>query len=147
MKAKFVTAQDYFKSCSVDVAMGFNRRVYGESFTEAVRQGEAGIATGWQIADDAIREGKIYYLHNMHSDGRCCAFPYGGTWVCNGCGNSLLNKPWWIIRVFKDGNAWCCVGEGFENLQESDNYAFGKDREEAINNYRALMLQASWNLV
>lgn len=45
----------------------------------------------------------------------------------------------WRIRVFKDGAAWCCVGEGFKDLQESDNYAFGDTRDEAIAAYGKIM--------
>lgn len=40
-----------------------------------------------------------------------------------------------IIKVMKDGNSFCCVGEGFTNLQESNNYAFGDTFENAISNY------------
>lgn len=47
------------------------------------------------------------------------------------------------MKGMKDGNAWCCVGAGFENLQESDNYSFGETRAEAIENYGKLMLSAS----
>lgn len=31
-----------------------------------------------------------------------------------------------------DGNSWICFGEGFVDLQESENYAFGNTEEEAI---------------
>lgn len=41
-----------------------------------------------------------------------------------------------IIKVMKDGCSFCCVGEGFENLQDSDNYAFGDTFEDAISNYQ-----------
>lgn len=37
--------------------------------------------------------------------------------------------------IFLDGNAYCVVGPEFVNLQESDCYAFGDTREEAIANY------------
>lgn len=47
-----------------------------------------------------------------------------------------------IIKVMPDGNAFCCVGEGFINLQESDNYAFGNTFEEAIENFKALGKEA-----
>ncbi len=36
------------------------------------------------------------------------------------------------FKCTPDGNSWCCVGAGFVDLQESDNYAFGDTREEAI---------------
>jgi hypothetical protein len=34
--------------------------------------------------------------------------------------------------IVKDGSAWCCYTNGFVNLQESDNYAFGESPEEAL---------------
>ena len=37
--------------------------------------------------------------------------------------------------VVRDGNQWCCFDEGFINLQESDNYAFGDTVEEAVENF------------
>lgn len=40
------------------------------------------------------------------------------------------------IKVMKDGDFFCCIGEGFVNLQESDNYAFGDTFEDAISNYK-----------
>ena len=44
-------------------------------------------------------------------------------------------------KVFQDGNEWCCIGIDFEDLQASDNYAFGETREAAIENYGKLMLR------
>ena len=46
--------------------------------------------------------------------------------VCNSCGNKDVDKEWWKIKVEKDGNEYCCHGLDFVNLQESNNYAFGK---------------------
>lgn len=40
------------------------------------------------------------------------------------------------IKVMKDGCSFCCIGEGFDNLQESNNYAFGDTFEDAISNYQ-----------
>lgn len=31
-----------------------------------------------------------------------------------------------------DGNQWCATGAGFEDLHDSDNYAFGDTKEEAL---------------
>ncbi len=124
---------------------GFNRRVYGQSYADAFqypheRQDRA-MYGGWNLADKMIRDGKLFYRHNFHHGFGCdgYAFEYGGTMVCNTCGHKDLQREWWNIKVFKDGNAWCCIGTGFENLQESDNYAFGDTREEAIKNYGELM--------
>lgn len=48
-----------------------------------------------------------------------------------------------IAWVVPDGNAWCCYGENFINLQESNNYAFGDTREEAINEFYKVMNQGT----
>lgn len=40
------------------------------------------------------------------------------------------------VKVMKDGDSFCCVGERFINLQESNNYAFGDTFEDAIRNYK-----------
>ena len=37
--------------------------------------------------------------------------------------------------VFLDGDAYCVVGPGFVRVEESDCYAFGATREQAIANY------------
>lgn len=149
MENKLLTADCILKDGSGDVGSGFNRRVFGETYNEACgypNPPNRGLYAGWQKADDLINEGKIYYTHifrHQRGDSVCdgVSFPYGGTFVCNTCGQSRLNKPWWIVKVMKDGNAWCVVGESFVNLQESDNYAFGDTKEEALRNYEKLMME------
>lgn len=140
---KLQTAQDIFVwPFDASFAGGFNQRVHGDSFSRTVDSWDCGPrANGWYKADEMIQAGRIYFVHPFsHGDSpRCHAFPYGGTWVCNGCERSRLDKPWWRIRVFQDGNAWCCVGEGFEDPQTSSNYTFGKTREAAITAYGELM--------
>lgn len=42
------------------------------------------------------------------------------------------NNPLWHIRVFTDGDMYCAVFEGFENLQESEA-AFADSPEQAVN--------------
>ena len=37
--------------------------------------------------------------------------------------------------VFLDGDAYCVVGPGFVSVEESDCYAFGATKEQAIANY------------
>ena len=39
--------------------------------------------------------------------------------------------------IFLDGDSYCVVGPDFVHLQESDCYAFGDTREQAIANYAA----------
>ena len=143
MSEQWKTGQDIIKNpCGSSIA-GFNRRIFGSSYNESFQypheRSNHEMQGGWSLAEKLIEEGKIYYIHNFHrSHGGCSnghAFQYGGTWVCNTCNRSRLDAEWWKIKVYKDGNAWCCVGTGFENLQESDNYAFGDTKEEAIQNY------------
>ena len=143
------TGQDYIKNpCSSSIS-GFNMRIGGHSYNDTFqypherqdwdRQG------GWDLADKLINEGKIFYLHNFHqSHGDCPnghAFPYGATWVCNTCNSERLDKPWWIIKTYMGANAWICVGEKFKDEQESDCYAFGNTKEEAIKNYGDILSQ------
>ena len=37
--------------------------------------------------------------------------------------------------IFLDGGQYCVVGPGFVSMEESDCYAFGSTKEEAIANY------------
>mgnify|MGYP001424793778 CR=1 FL=1 len=39
--------------------------------------------------------------------------------------------------IFLDGNAYCIVGPDFVDLEQSDCYAFGETREQAVANYAA----------
>ena len=39
--------------------------------------------------------------------------------------------------IFLDGGQYCCVGPEFVSADESDCYAFGATRDEAIANFRA----------
>jgi hypothetical protein len=41
--------------------------------------------------------------------------------------------------IFLDGESYCVVGPGFVSVEESDCYAFGDTREQAIANYAARM--------
>ena len=147
----FKTAQDVLRQPADAGAMaGFNRRIAGEGYAEAFQypheRQDGAMVAGWSLADGMIREGKLFYQENFHrkpwtSEG-CFGIRYGGSICCNGCGLSKLEREWWKVKVFMDGNAWVCIGTGFENLQESDNYAFGDTRDEAIENYGRLMLKA-----
>lgn len=147
---KFKIAQEVLSDSQRGAYAGFNRRVFGEGFAEAFPTTESkydrASVAGWELANRMIEDGRIFYVHNFHlkpfTPDRCFAFQYGGTWVCNGCGQKDLLREWWKIKVMKDGNAWCCIGTGFEDLQASDNYAFGNTRDEAIENYGRLMLEA-----
>jgi hypothetical protein len=131
-------AHDFFaRHTDGDFLCGFNRRVLGEEMPTY----PSNIATqnGWWKADEMARDGKIFFVHPFHDGCKGYAFLYGGHWVCNTCGHGNLFWDWWAIKVMRDGSAYCCVGAGFINLQESDNYAFGDTREEAIQKYGELM--------
>lgn len=146
---RFLTGQDVIKNPCGSSISGFNCRVGGYSYLDTFRypheRTDGARHGGWDLADKMIAEGRLFFVHNFHKleCERGFAFPYGGTWVCNECGRNHLDREWWKIRVFKDGNAWFCIGVGFVNLQESDNYDFGDTREEAINNYGKKMLSAN----
>lgn len=124
---------------------GFNARILGHSYQETmagVQWDYADRHNGWLLADRLAREGKLYAIHNFHHSHECAghAFSYGGSFVCNTCGRNKLAKDWWAIKCYQDGNAWCCVGLDFEDLQSSDCYAFGDTRDAAIKNYGDLMV-------
>ena len=147
-KEIFKTAQYILKQPASSSAMaGFNRRIYGNSYAEAFHylheRQDSAMCAGWELADKMIAEGRLFYQENFHrkpwaSEG-CFGIWYGVGICCNGCGGAGLEREWWKIKVYQDGNAWCCLGTGFEDLQESDNYAFGDTREQAIENYGKLM--------
>ena len=131
------TAQDYYSVASGGFMGGFNQRLFGEERPH--RAADFAEPLGWDEANRKIGAGEIFYTHNFKCPCGDHAFKYGGSWVCNGCGRSGVDEPWWIIRVQKDGSAWVVTGEGFENLQESENYAFGDTKKEALDAYKKLM--------
>ena len=137
MENKLLTAQHIFKNAGGQLSAGFNQAIYGD-LLDITQPKE--VIRGYCKAENMIADGEVYYVHNFHKI-ECTghrpsdAFIYGGFWVCTSCGKKSIDKPWWIIKVERDGDSWCCKGENFINLQESDNYAFGTTREEAIRNY------------
>ncbi len=144
--SEFQTGQYVLKNASGYVLAGFNRRIFGWTYLEAFKheaeRANGDLHLGWNAAEKLISEGKLFYVHNFHRSHECpdgSAFQYGGVWVCNACNKSRLDKDWWTIKVYQDGNAWCCVGLGFEDLQASDNYALGDTRDESIKTYGDIM--------
>lgn len=144
--SKIKYAYELFEPHSLDAHFGggFNSRVQGVKFADAIDGAyKQERMQGWWKADEMIDAGKIYFIHPFpHGKCQLAGFVYGGTWACNGCNTDGFQKPWWAIRVMKDGNAWCVVGEGFQDLQSSDNYAYGDTREEALKAYAELMTQS-----
>ena len=106
------TAQDYLSnSASGYKRGGFNCRLFGDSRSETM-QGASGAIwaetnAGWYIADKMIRDGKIF-------------------------SEVKTSKGSVEFKCYADGDSYCCVGKGFVNLQESNNYAFGDTWQDAI---------------
>lgn len=103
------------------------------------------LSQGYDFAKKMAREYEIAFTFKFRCDRNksCFPFNYGGFMVCNNCGEKGVDKEWWKIKVEKDGNEYCCHGLDFVNLQESNNYAFGKSFMEAIDNYEKVMLSLS----
>ena len=143
--SRLMYAYEIFKPSSLDgnFGGGFNSRVQGVEFCSATDGAyKAERMQGWWKANEMIRDGKIYFVHPFrHGQCKYTGFVYGGTWACNGCNRDGFQKPWWSVRIMKDGDAWVVMGEGFEDLQISANYAYGNTREDALNAYAALMEQ------
>ena len=137
---KLKTAQDLIKTSNSSVSAGFNMFIYGydyplhnEYHDHVARQ------QGFDYAKEMAENGEISFTHKFKCECGDIPFQYGGFWVCNSCGTKHAEKDWWEIKVEKDGNEFCCHGLDFEDLQSSNNYAFGKTFSEAINNYEDVM--------
>jgi uncharacterized Zn finger protein (UPF0148 family) len=111
---------------------GFNRRVFGDLNVND----EPNAYPAFKLACDLIEQGRIYYTHRFPCP-QCgnMRFEYGGKWACHECQNSINTPDWWIVKVRKDGDQWQVVGKDFESIMESENYAFGKTKEMALENY------------
>jgi hypothetical protein len=137
-------AQDLIKTNNRTVMAGFNMFIGGDKEpTYADGSDWYDLNQGYQFAKKMAKEDGIAFTKIFSCGQKSChPFKYGGFFVCNSCGKNV-EKDWWQIKVEKDGNAFCCHGLDFVNLQESNNYAFGNTFEEAIANYEALMLSLS----
>lgn len=138
-------ARDLIKSRNSSITAGFNmfinghpRITYGDGYSDAYDR-----IQGYEYAEKMAKENGIAFIRPFECKGRtnCSPFQYGGFFVCNSCGMKGVDKDWWKVYVEKDGNEYCCKGLDFKNIQESDNYAFGKSFEEAIQNYGSLMIK------
>ncbi|WP_042372679.1 hypothetical protein [Bacteroides neonati] len=93
------------------VNIGLNHVLNGDDWSTAKSQHHSSEWNSYAMyylqAEQWVSEGKLYFKRDGH-----------------------------ILKVIPDGNTYCCVGEGFVNLQESDNYAFGDTFEEAIENFK-----------
>jgi len=115
------TAQEHLKdTASGETRGGFNSRLQGFSLLETVEGVPSGSRwaqrnAGWELADGMIRKGKIYSM--LKTDKGSIEF-----------------------KCFPDGEAWCCVGAGFEDLQGSSNYSFGDSWQKAVDNFKNMMM-------
>ena len=102
---------DLYSGRNAHFAGGFNSAIYGDSILKAIEETRGEICAqrikGWDAAFELIKSGKAFYKHHSGE----------------------------VIKCFQDGDKWICVGDGFINLQESDNYAFGDDFYHAIEVY------------
>jgi hypothetical protein len=133
-------AQDLIKTTNSSVDCGFNMFIMGHDKPKPNDYYDySARSQGYEYAEQMAKKCEIAFTYKFKC--KCGGYPfqYGGFWVCNSCGNKNVDSEWWKIKVEKDGNEFCCHGLDFVNLQESDNYAFGKTFEEAIKNYGELM--------
>lgn len=142
---KLKYAQDLIKTHNPSVTGGFNMFVLGD-WRPVPNDGHydhGPRCQGYDKAEEMARSGKIYYTRRFkcHCGGN--PFQYGGFFICDKCNHKKINKDWWVIQVEQDGNAFCCHGLGFVNILESNNYAFGGTRQEAIDNYEKVMREAT----
>ncbi len=133
-------AQDLIKTNSSSVACGFNSFIMGHDSPKPNDHHDYfSRSQGYDYAKKMAENGEIVFTHKFKC--KCGGYPfqYGGFWVCNSCGGRNVDENWWKIKVEKDGNEFCCHGIDFVNLQESDNYAFGKTFYEAIKEYEKVI--------
>lgn len=119
--------------------IGFEIRINGGDYSELTSDSDwrYGKNEGFEAAEKLIKAGKIFFVYPFECDADGCKgrFQYGTGWACNSCDTCISTPDWWKIKVMKDGNKFVCIGDGFINLQESDNYAFGNSFQDAINQY------------
>ena len=147
---KLKYSDELIKSSS-NVMAGFNQFIFGMGEPKRGNYGDISQwyeeQQGYDCAKKMAKEKGIAFTHIFKCNkdkSYCHPFGYGGGFVCNSCGRNNLDKDWWKIKVVKDGNAFCCHGLDFINLQSSKNYAFGDTFEEAISNYESVMLSLSF---
>ncbi|MCK4522047.1 MAG: hypothetical protein KAU20_05720 [Nanoarchaeota archaeon] len=132
---KLKYAQDLIKTNNPSITCSFNKFILGYDSPEPKGM------QGYECAKRMAENGEIAFTHKFRC--KCGGYPflYGGFWVCNRCGRKNVDEDWWKIKVEKDGNEFCCHGLDFVDIMESDNYAFGKTFNEAIDNYGELMAE------
>jgi len=142
---KFETAQKIcetiFDYTTPEMLCGMSIRINGGDYADLRKYSDASsLFQHFDFADRMIKEGRIFYTHVFKCKCGHYRFQYGSAWACNECGNHISTPQWWNIKIQKDGNQYCVVGDGFLNLQESDNYAFGETKDIVLENYRQLFV-------
>lgn len=140
METKYLSAQEYLEKHNKRVSSssigGMSIRIDGGDYDDLIQHYNAPqMFPYFDYAEQLINKGEIFFIYPFKCDCGHARFQYGGSWACNTCGNCITVPEWWKIRVTKDGDSYCCVGNGFIDLQESSNYAFGDTFQEAIDNY------------
>lgn len=130
---RLLTADKFFENVSVNFSIGFNRFIFGYNVNQHQYR------AGYDKAKEMANAGKIWFTGNFHC--KCGAYPieYGGTFVCDDCYTKNVSEQWWIIKIKKIDDNFLCYGLNFTNLEESDNYAFGKTIFKAKQNYEQKM--------
>jgi len=144
---KLKTAQELIKTRNSNIMGGFNQFIYGMGQPNRSDYGDKSQwyeeQQGYDFAKKMAKEDAISFTHIFKCGSKknnCHPFTYGGSIVCNSCNRSGVDKEWWKIKVEKDGNSFCCHGLDFQDLNSSNNYAFGDTFEAAISNYETVML-------
>jgi len=150
MKIELKSAQELIKA-SPDVMCGFNQFIFGSGEPKRSNYGDKSQwyteLQGYNYAKKMAEEDGIAFTNVFKCKKEdCYPFSFGGFFVCNNCGGKGVDKEWWKIQVKKDGDCFCCHGLDFQDLQSSNNYAFGSTFEESISNYESVMLQLQPNL-
>jgi len=137
---KILDAQDLINCHYPSVNAGFNTFIQGYTYSDLMDRYDFSEASqGFNKAEEMANAGAISFrkLFNCKCGGG--THLYGGFIKCFKCDGDSSKVEWFNIRVEKDGNEFCCHGMSFENLQESENYAFGSTFQKAINNYEDQM--------
>jgi len=138
---EFKSAQSILEDIYGDNVTGFMIGGFNH-FLEGYHQSDFDIRTQSvatrDLAIKLINDGSIFYVEPFKCKCGSSRYTYGGKWACDDCYNAITTPDWWRVMVEADGNMFICKGNGFVNLQESNNYAYGSTRKEAKDNYRLL---------
>lgn len=139
---EFKSAQDilyeHFDIVTSSMIGGLNWRL--EGYNEHDFDWKQNDYASYRLCDDMIKAGLIFYVEPFKCKCGSHRYTYGGGWACDDCFNCVSTPDWWKVKIQQDGNAFICKGNGFVDLQESGNFAYGSTKEEAKENYRMLFI-------